>query len=105
MVPPQHYAKELPVAKWLHSLRIGLALLILHAPVLAAPTQTPAPVADLVKAVDIPYQQFTLPNGLRVIVSTDRKAPVVAVSRSEEHTSELQSLMTISYAVFCLKKN
>src|SRR3546814_1794242 len=29
---------------------------------------------------------------------------VVAVGRSEEHTSELQSLMRISYAVFCLKK-
>src|SRR3546814_814394 len=28
----------------------------------------------------------------------------VAASRSEEHTSELQSLMRISYAVFCLKK-
>src|SRR3546814_6926262 len=28
----------------------------------------------------------------------------VAVARSEEHTSELQSLMRISYAVFCLKK-
>src|SRR3546814_6270734 len=27
------------------------------------------------------------------------------VNRSEEHTSELQSLMRISYAVFCLKKN
>src|SRR3546814_10914735 len=27
-----------------------------------------------------------------------------AVARSEEHTSELQSLMRISYAVFCLKK-
>src|SRR3546814_5488160 len=27
-----------------------------------------------------------------------------AVDRSEEHTSELQSLMRISYAVFCLKK-
>src|SRR3546814_5729229 len=27
-----------------------------------------------------------------------------AVMRSEEHTSELQSLMRISYAVFCLKK-
>src|SRR3546814_1990012 len=26
------------------------------------------------------------------------------ISRSEEHTSELQSLMRISYAVFCLKK-
>src|SRR3546814_2007761 len=36
------------------------------------------------------------------------RAPVVpdraAVARSEEHTSELQSLMRISYAVFCLKK-
>src|SRR3546814_10759786 len=31
--------------------------------------------------------------------------PGEAVSRSEEHTSELQSLMRISYAVFCLKKN
>src|SRR3546814_10525177 len=30
-------------------------------------------------------------------------APLI-VSRSEEHTSELQSLMRISYAVFCLKK-
>src|SRR3546814_8418726 len=32
--------------------------------------------------------------------------PLVALapSRSEEHTSELQSLMRISYAVFCLKK-
>src|SRR3546814_6483363 len=29
---------------------------------------------------------------------------MVAVTRSEEHTSELQSLMRISYAVFCLKK-
>src|SRR3546814_2344361 len=28
----------------------------------------------------------------------------VRVMRSEEHTSELQSLMRISYAVFCLKK-
>src|SRR3546814_2670128 len=27
-----------------------------------------------------------------------------AIGRSEEHTSELQSLMRISYAVFCLKK-
>src|SRR3546814_2588633 len=36
-----------------------------------------------------------------------RIAPVVteaALDRSEEHTSELQSLMRISYAVFCLKK-
>src|SRR3546814_10920764 len=31
-------------------------------------------------------------------------SPQVAAARSEEHTSELQSLMRISYAVFCLKK-
>src|SRR3546814_6398439 len=30
--------------------------------------------------------------------------PVAIAPRSEEHTSELQSLMRISYAVFCLKK-
>src|SRR3546814_6259713 len=29
---------------------------------------------------------------------------IVSIKRSEEHTSELQSLMRISYAVFCLKK-
>src|SRR3546814_3751549 len=34
----------------------------------------------------------------------DRKAPPSFRERSEEHTSELQSLMRISYAVFCLKK-
>src|SRR3546814_1644838 len=31
-------------------------------------------------------------------------APIIVMARSEEHTSELQSLMRISYAVFCLKK-
>src|SRR3546814_9268740 len=33
-----------------------------------------------------------------------RRMGEVLVARSEEHTSELQSLMRISYAVFCLKK-
>src|SRR3546814_6715469 len=33
-----------------------------------------------------------------------RQGPVVREPRSEEHTSELQSLMRLSYAVFCLKK-
>src|SRR3546814_9219751 len=36
------------------------------------------------------------------ISTSDR--PVISARRSEEHTSELQSLMRISYAVFCLKK-
>src|SRR3546814_9355930 len=34
----------------------------------------------------------------------DGKRAALAHGRSEEHTSELQSLMRISYAVFCLKK-
>src|SRR3546814_6026714 len=43
------------------------------------------------------------------LFSSSRRAPPMAQSkpcadRSEEHTSELQSLMRISYAVFCLKK-
>ena len=55
--------------------------LVAAGPALAkAKEAKPAPVADLVKAVDIPYQSFTLDNGLRVIVHEDRKAPVVAVS-------------------------
>src|SRR3546814_1266112 len=33
-----------------------------------------------------------------------REPQISPVNRSEEHTSELQSLMRISYAVFCLKK-
>src|SRR3546814_8314025 len=32
------------------------------------------------------------------------RIPATILTRSEEHTSELQSLMRISYAVFCLKK-
>src|SRR3546814_2084662 len=40
--------------------------------------------------------QSRLTGGLSVLAT---------VGRSEEHTSELQSLMRISYAVFCLKKN
>src|SRR3546814_3474149 len=34
----------------------------------------------------------------------DRALVLRTLARSEEHTSELQSLMRISYAVFCLKK-
>lgn len=40
----------------------------------------PVPVTSLVKEVSIPHQKFVLDNGLTVLVHTDRKAPVVAVS-------------------------
>src|SRR3546814_5586131 len=41
------------------------------------------------------------PSGSRTVVGRASRGPA---ARSEEHTSELQSLMRISYAVFCLKK-
>src|SRR3546814_3669089 len=39
-----------------------------------------------------------------VVIRKRAGRPLVAAVRSEEHTSELQSLMRNSYAVFCLKK-
>src|SRR3546814_7628612 len=58
--------------------------------------------------------EMSVGNGMGRIASVSRtsgKAGRVAqiltpgAARSEEHTSELQSLMRISYAVFCLNKN
>src|SRR3546814_6783072 len=63
------------------------------------------------------YSQFYMPRaqtkaiqaGANGVIETDGDydAPWISAAtteRSEEHTSELQSLMRISYAVFCLKK-
>ena len=56
---------------------LGASMLV--SPAMAA-DPAPVPASALVKDINIPHQQFTLKNGLRVIVHTDRKAPVVAVS-------------------------
>src|SRR3546814_1741229 len=42
--------------------------------------------------------------GHPMLVNADWAPETATLQRSEEHTSELQSLMRISYAVFCLKK-
>src|SRR3546814_1446590 len=55
---------------------------------------------DMRGSVALAAQQAHDGKALCVDWVADRKI----VSRSEEHTSELQSLMRISYAVFCLKK-
>src|SRR3546814_10207997 len=51
-------------------------------------------------------EQPTMVPNSRISTATPRSARVVmrTIGRSEEHTSELQSLMRISYAVFCLNK-
>src|SRR3546814_9971355 len=54
--------------------------------------------ADLAHVALSRAVSMIMPSALRV-----RRIAVIG-SRSEEHTSELQSLIRISYAVFCLKK-
>src|SRR3546814_10074899 len=56
-------------------------------------------VAGIGKLVDIDHGIGGISCGVRGVCCGIRDA-----LRSEEHTSELQSLMRISYAVFCLKK-
>src|SRR3546814_4432247 len=52
-----------------------------------------------------PGPPLTLGDGHRDRIETEKGVTDLALAnRSEEHTSELQSLMRISYAVFCLKK-
>src|SRR3546814_5577773 len=51
-----------------------------------------------------PIAYITADVGLVVVDLSDPLHPRLAAVRSEEHTSELQSLMRISYAVFCLKQ-
>src|SRR3546814_5757022 len=62
----------------------------------------------------VPTGEFTRETWRLVFFAVALPGPVLAIAivflrlnsrpRSEEHTSELQSLMRISYAVFCLKK-
>ncbi|QOW22151.1 insulinase family protein [Lysobacter avium] len=60
------------------ALALGVAVAMGSLAFLPQPAQ--ARTAVTAAPVDIAYEQFTLPNGLRVIVHTDRKAPIVAVN-------------------------
>src|SRR3546814_7617932 len=64
-----------------------------------------APAAATAASTSAASPSATRAKGLPVAGSnTSSQRPGDASRRSEEHTSELQSLMRISYAVFCLKK-
>src|SRR3546814_7959058 len=67
----------------------------LPAALVVAVALSPMIVEDKPATVTPPWTSITLPKP---------KPPEPRPDRSEEHTSELQSLMRISYAVFCLKK-
>src|SRR3546814_9770043 len=85
--------------------RIGLTA----AAVVAALTMVTAAAAQSMVVRSTGPSAAKYPTGAR-LKSTDKLTLVAGdrivlmQSRSEEHTSELQSLMRISYAVFCLKK-
>src|SRR3546814_5963257 len=69
---------------------------------LAAPVRSLTPGMGL----GILVESFivTVIGGMGSIPGAFLAALLLGMTRSEEHTSELQSLMRISYAVFCLKK-
>src|SRR3546814_2875903 len=73
------------------------------------------PRVDLFGSVLCPYRPMCQPSSCASLIFSRRPSlrlprtgrcggSTVTRPRSEEHTSELQSLMRISYAVFCLKK-
>src|SRR3546814_1526862 len=59
---------------------------------------------ELVKQLKQGVALFTQPPMPIKCAGAPQKAMYLSCDRSEEHTSELQSLMRISYAVFCLHK-
>ena len=64
-----------------HAAFLAAAALLLAAPsCVLAQSAAPVPASVLARSVNIPFEAFTLDNGLRVVVHTDRKAPVVAVA-------------------------
>src|SRR3546814_9013685 len=70
--------------------------------------QCPFREAVILERVGIVFGLGEVPIGELALVGDDQPAELqrldIGLERSEEHTSELQSLMRISYAVFCLKK-
>src|SRR3546814_4330612 len=83
---------------WTSALLVGAPLVMLWVGAERGGAQGPVTISIADSAGDL--------SSVREIVENYKKANPQRVKdvRSEEHTSELQSLMRISYAVFCLKK-
>src|SRR3546814_5782696 len=87
-------------------------LLVERADAAGGPYPVTVPVTDTIPAVRARFGELeageetgvTVGVAGRIVFSRNTGKLCFASLRSEEHTSELQSLMRISYAVFCLKK-
>src|SRR3546814_1425468 len=79
--------------------------LMIRRPPRSTRTDTLFPYTTLFRS--FPPSEFGLRPIQSAVLESSQPRPVLpddGAARSEEHTSELQSLMRISYAVFCLKK-
>src|SRR3546814_9663269 len=99
------------VSSWFDENR-GLAVALVSVGMGVAPLTISPFTAWLITHMDWRHAQLVVAALATIVILPAalfiRVPPVLAASaadeRSEEHTSELQSLMRISYAVFCLKK-
>src|SRR3546814_7810927 len=96
---PQYGNKPLAEAAWKNIKAIGMPVWsgadqAFAREVQTANGRTPKPLDSSVPPLSTPFNRPPMPHGGSDDVG----------DRSEEHTSEFQSLMRISYAVFCLKK-
>src|SRR3546814_3530548 len=81
--------------------------LMIRRPPRSTRTDTLFPYTTLFRSLRLKVPLFTSLGAVNPMASTASRRSVSRATRyrrSEEHTSELQSLMRISYAVFCLKK-
>src|SRR3546814_7503068 len=83
-------------------------VLVIAGPTASGKSRLAADLAEAVGGVVINADSMQVYRELRVLSARPDDAALARAPhrlyRSEEHTSELQSLMRISYAVFCLKK-
>src|SRR3546814_7056458 len=83
-------------------LRLGVIDGIVEEPIGGAHRDPIKAIKSLSVAINEELDQLSVQSPVQL--RTGRQDKFLTMGRSEEHTSELQSLMRISYAVFCLKK-
>src|SRR3546814_2646762 len=110
------YSQASSIANLASLLVRAVRLILLSALACCAPAPPPAPIAiainvaahpiplDPTDPAKIQVGRLRFLGGLHLQSGDRRFGGISGLRRSEEHTSELQSLMRISYAVFCLKK-
>src|SRR3546814_5348988 len=95
------YAGDIVALAGLKETTTGDTLCATNAPIILERMEFPEPVIELSVEPKTKADQERMGIVLNRLAAED---PSFRVSRSEEHTSELQSLIRISYAVLCLKK-